>query len=90
MMLKNLGAASTIHIDDSLVMEHAQKGEPDSVHFTFTQKSKCGGGWCEPCHMFHSHQRPSWLKNDVSSTLLRKRRRKKESIEKKERSILLF
>jgi len=25
-------------------MEHAQKGDPDIAHLTFTQKSKCGGG----------------------------------------------
>ena len=62
-----------------LVMEHAQKVSPDSAHLTFTQKSKCGGGWCEPHHMFHSHQGPFWLKNnDVSSTLLLKKREVQE------------
>jgi hypothetical protein len=34
-MPKNMGATS-------LVMKHAQKGDPDPTHLTFTQKSKCG------------------------------------------------
>jgi len=29
----------------SFVMEHTQKETPDIAHFTFTQKSKCGGVW---------------------------------------------
>jgi hypothetical protein len=53
------------------------RGGPDFPHLTFTQKSKCGGGWWKPCQIFDPHQRSPWLKNnDDNSVLLYKKERK--------------
>ena len=45
MMPENIEATSTTYLDESLVMEHARKVDPDITHLTFTQNSKCGAGW---------------------------------------------
>ena len=41
-MLENMRATSTKRRDDPLMMEHTQRGDPDTTHLTFTQKSNCG------------------------------------------------
>ena len=60
------------------------RGDPDIVHLTFIQKSKCGGGWARVSSSIHTkgHQK----ERDVSSGLFKKKRKEKnENDIKKER-----
>jgi hypothetical protein len=45
---------------------------------TFTQKSKCGGGWCEPHHCSIYTKDHPWLKNDDDSSVLLYKKKKEE------------
>jgi len=70
-MLKNMGAASIIHID-VLWWWNTLKGRPPILHTYFYKKGQGGGGGGGEnfTTKLHPHQRPFWVKNDVSSTLL--------------------